>query len=143
MMITAATGAPLERHLPVQKNGRTRRPSVERRRLLLRPLHVGVEVFDEIVEIRFHHLAELVGEILQRPFLFRGHGLRAAARCRDDEGVEARRSVQRRCADFARMGRCALVVRHVDEGVGAIEEFRAGGVVTHESFWIEVEVPPL
>jgi hypothetical protein len=41
------------------------------------------------------------------------------------------------------MGRHALVVRQVDEGVSAVEEFRAGGVVTHESLWIEVEVPPL
>ena len=93
---------------------------------------IFLEVLGKIIEIVGHHFAELVGEIFQRPLLFDFHVLRAARCARDDEGIEARCRVHGRGADYAWVGRIALVVRQVDECVDAIPEFRIRGVVTHD-----------
>src|SRR5690349_17075774 len=58
--------------------------------------HVLVEIPGEILEVIVEHLAELVGEILHRAFLFELHVFRAASALRNDEGIEARGGVQGR-----------------------------------------------
>lgn len=96
-------------------------------------MHVPVEILGKVVEVRGHHVAELVDEIFQRPFFFDGHVFGIGRGPGQDIGVEARGGKHGRCADFIGQGLVALGVGQVDDGIDAFPEFRAGGSgVTHD-----------